>query len=227
MFIDKYGLTNSKPYEQGAENGFLWTLQTVLLEGSQKARIASLRRSINMSRVGQGLYAQNPSHVIDGAISTFHKRDAYMSPDQLIVIMMASYCYGSGIHKEILGEIKNQGYLQYNNIKDDEKRYIHPRDLVLYYALNYPKLANILLLLLVAACVVSCLKAKDHTSGKLLAWTKCMMLKDQFLVMKLGYYLCTLAIKKNHKDWAEVFEIYFPHETHPNRKLAQRVYRGN
>ena len=225
MFIDKYGLTNSKPYEQGAENGLLWTLQHILLEGNQKPRIGSLMRSIEMCKVGQGLYAQNPSHVVEGAVSTAHARDAYMSPDQLIVIMMASAKFGATHHKEVMSEIIKQGGFQYNNTKDGKIRVIHPRDLVLYISVCFPILGNLLLPLLVIASVISCLKEKSHTSGKLLAWTKCMMLQDEFLVMKLGMKLCTMAIKKNHADWAEVFEIYFPNTTHPIRKLAQKRYR--
>lgn len=225
MFIDRYGLTNSKPYEQGAENGLLWTLQHIILEGHQKGRIGSLMRSIEQCRVGQGLYAQNPSHVVDGAISTHHKRDAYMSPDQLIVIMMASARYGQTHHVEVMDKIREQGIFRYNNLEDGERRFIHPRDLVLYLSVVYPILGTLLLPILAIACVISCMKERSHTSGKLLAWTKCMMLKDQFKIMELAYKVCTKAIKKNHKDWADVFEIYFPHEKHPNRLLAQKVYR--
>lgn len=72
--------------------------------------------------------------------------------------------------------------------------------------------------------LVSCLKSREHTSGKLLAWTKCMMLKDQFTVMSLAMKACTWAIKKKHPDWADVFEVCFPNETHPIRKLAQKRY---
>lgn len=225
MFVDKYGLINSKPYEQGAENGLLWTLQHIILEGYQEGRIASLMRSIDQCRVGQGLYAQNPSHVVDGRIKTVHKRDAYMSPDQLIVIMMASRKFGTTHHLDVVNEIIEQDFVQYNNLKDGVNRWIHPRDLVLYYTMAYPSLGFLLLPLLAIACFVSCLKERSHTSGKLLAWTKCMMLKEEFKVMELAYKACTWAIKRNHKDWADVFEVYFPHEAHPNRLLAQRMYR--
>lgn len=225
MFVDRYGLTNSKPYEQGAENGLLWTLQHIILEGHQKGRIGHLMRSIEQCRVGQGLYAQNPSHVVDGTVSTHHARDAYMSPDQLIVIMMASARYGATHHKEIFSEIIRQGGFQYNNTGDGKTRVIHPRDAVLYYSVVYPFLGPLLLPLLAIACFISCLKDRSHTSGKLLAWTKCMMLKDQFLVMKLAYKACTWAIKNNHPDWADVFEVYFPDKKHPIRILAQKVYR--
>lgn len=226
MFIDDYGLTNSRPEEKGAENGLLWTLQHIILEGYKKPRIGSLMRSIDQCKIGQGLYAQNPSHVKDGAINTVHKRDAYMSPDQLIVIMMASRKFGKSHHKEVMAEIVKQGLFKYNNLKNEENRYIHPRDLVLYISLVLPFLGWLLLPLLAVACVVSCLKERSHTSGKLLAWTKCMMLKDDFLVMKLAMIACTWAIKRSHKDWADVFEIYFPHKEHPNRLLAQKYYRG-
>ena len=222
MFIDKYGLTNSKPYEQGAENGILWTLQHIILEGYQKARIDSLMLSIEKCRVGKGLYLQNPSHVEYGVV---HARDAYMSPDQLTAIMMASRKFGGEHHKEIMLEILKQGLIRYNNIGDGKFRAIHPRDLVLYISMAVPFLGNLLLPLLAIACYISCLKERSHTSGKLLAWTKCMMLKDDFFVMDLAYKACTKAIQKNHKDWADVFEVYFPHAMHPSRKLAQRMYR--
>lgn len=224
-FIDGYGLTNSRKDEINAENALLWTLQHIILEDYDKGRIGFLMRSIEQCRVGQGLYAQNPSHVENGAISTHHKKDAYMSPDQLIVIMMASARFGAEHHKEILAEIVRQGGFSYNNLKDDVTRIIHPRDLVLYYSLVYPILGPVLLPLLAIACVISCLKPREHTSGKLLAWTKCMMLKDKFKVMNLAIKACTWAIKKNHPDWADVFEVYFPNETHPIRKLAQKRYR--
>lgn len=225
MYIDKYGLTNSKPYETGAENGLLWTLQHIILEGYQEGRIASLMRSIEECRIGQGLYAQNPSHVLNGAINTTHSRDAYMSPDQLIVIMMTSAKFGAKHHKDIMIEIIKQGLVRYDNVGDSKTRFIHPRDLVLYISVCLPILGPLLLPLLAIACVVACLKPREKTSGKLLAWTKCMMLKDQFKIMDVAYKLCTWAIKKSHPDWADVFEIYFPTPTHPFRKLAQKRYR--
>lgn len=52
-----------------------------------------------------------------------------------------------------------------------------------------------------------------------------MVLKEEFKVMKLAYKTCTWAIKRNHKYWVDVFEVYFLHEAHPNRLLSQRMYR--
>lgn len=225
MYIDKYGLTNSKPDESGAENGLLWTLEHILLEekkgSDQRARIALLKRSIEKCRVGQGLFMQNPSHVEFGV---HHERDTYMSPDQLIAIMLISYREGWEFHHEIIDEIKRQKYFFYNNVKDKKVRLIHPRDLVLYYTVAYPILGAILLPLLAIACVVACMKSRPHTSGKLLAWVKIEMLKKDFLSMRLSGKICDLLIKRTHKSWSDVFSIYFPLKDHPINILAKEVY---
>ena len=227
MFIDKYGLTNSKPDESGAENGLLWTLQHILLEerkgNDQRARIAILKRSIEKCRVGQGLFMQNPSHVEFGVA---HKRDTYMSPDQLIAIMLISYREDWVFHKEIMAEIKNQKLFFYNNVKDKEVRLIHPRDWVLYVAVNYPIIGGLLLPLLGVACIIACMKSRPHTSGKLLTWVKVEMLKRNFLSMRFAGLVCDFLIKRTHGNWSDVFSIYFPLVDHPIQLSAKEVYSG-
>lgn len=227
MYIDKYGLTNSKVEEVGAENSILWTLQHLLLErklsknASSEARLADLKRAIENCRVGDGLYMQNPSHV---TIPPKTGKEAYMSHDQLITIMMVSKYHGLEAHKEIFKKILKQGVIRYNNVEDKKLRLIHPRDWVLYASLNCPVLGNFLLSLLCVASIIACFSKREVTSGKLLAWTKNEVLKEHFLIMKVCSLVCDLIIKLKHGSWTDVFEIYHNKPHHPIAKLAREVY---
>lgn len=226
MFIDKYGLTNSKAGETGAENSLLWTLQHIILLvelgllDSATAKLSDLKRSIDLCRIGQGLYVQNPSH----ALKTPNNGDKYMSPDQLIVIMMVSFEEGAKHHVDIFNKIKEQGYIRYNNMEDGKLRIIHPRDLALYHLMNQTKLSLFLLPILCIACIVSCMDKREVTSGKLLAWTKLNFLENRHLSIKITKRICDYIIKKKHGSWSDVFNIYFNAPHHPIAKLAKEVY---
>jgi hypothetical protein len=230
-FIDPYGMVNSKVGEQYAENSILWTLQLVFLlrESGRFAESLALAEKlckvIENCRIKEGLFHQNPIH----HERDYVQKDGYMSPDQLITIFLTGYLYSSAFsrpawHKEIWQEIINQGGYKYNNLEDSELRLIHPRDLVLYKACVRPVIGQIALFVLLIANIVACLSKPEKTSGKLLAWTKMMALKDHFLTMKLSWIICSFIIKKKHGNWADVFKIYFPVEGHPNAELAQEIY---
>lgn len=226
MFIDNYGLTNSKSGEKNAENALLWTAEHILLEEIKgiknihsEARKGRFKQALDKCRVRAGLYHQNPSYALSEPV---HPHDRYMSPDQLTAICGMSSKYGWKYHKEIWKEIKRQG-LKYDNVEPDEpKRWIHPRDLIFYgYCAGNP-IAKLCIVFLALACIVSCMRKKEETSGKLLAWTKCHILKEKSLVMRWTLKACSKLVK----SWKEVFCIYFPDSKNPIHQLAVEVYRG-
>lgn len=230
-FIDPYGMVNSKLGEQYAENSILWTLQLIFLLRESGRFTMSMKfaeklcEAIEACRIKDGLFHQNPSYH-NGVV---HKRDAYMSPDQLIAIFLTGYLFSGQLghrpwHKEIYKEIQNQGGYKYNNLEDSELRLIHPRDLVLYKACVSPKIGQIALFVLLIANIVACMSKREKTSGKLLAWTKMIALKDEFFLMQVSWWICTFIVNRTHGSWADVFKIYFPIEDHPNAELAKEVY---
>lgn len=229
-YYDKFGLLNSKKDEVGAENSLLWTFQNYLLNkeagNHQEAeRIKGiLIRNMDNCRIEEGLFYQTPVHTTNLP----DNRDKYMSPDQLITFFMVGYLFDydkAVFHSEIWEQIKYQGYFKYNNIPGDTKlRFIHPRDLVLYYSLNSGVLGQIAMILLLIANIVACNSERQKTSGKLLAWTKMMALKDKFWAMRISWSICTKIVNKTHGSWADVFKIYFPLENHPNADLAYNLY---
>lgn len=227
MYIDQFGLTNSKAGETGAENSILWTLEHLLLEleldqkQSGLGRLDDLKKAIDDCRIGQGLYMQNPSHVLKMPENV---KDRYMSPDQLIVIMLVSEAEGLNHHKDIFKKMIKQGLVRYNNMEDSKIRLIHPRDLILYIALNVKILAPLLLPLLGLFCIISCMSPREKTSGKLLSWTKLMALENRYMSIKIAKRICDHIIKKKHGSWEDVFKIYFNQPHHPIAKLAQEVY---
>ena len=227
MYIDKYGLTNSKVGESGAENGLLWTLEHVMLEldsgktQSGLSRLDDLKASIDKCRIGQGVYMQNPSHVLKIPVNV---KDRYMSPDQLIAIMLVSEAEGMTHHKDIFKKMIKQGLVRYNNMEDRKLRLIHPRDLLLYISLNVKMLAPLLLPILGLFCIISCMSKREKTSGKLLTWVKLSALENRYRSMKITKRICDRIIKKTHGSWSDVFSIYFNRPHHPIANLAHEVY---
>ncbi len=230
-FVGSYDLINSRPDETEAENAILWTLQNCLLnrelglEDEFKAQVDVLVEAIDKCRIKPGFFHQTPVH----HDRPFRQKDGYMSPDQLITIFLAGYLFEGTHekaiwHKEIWQEIKNQGYLRYNNLEDGKNRWIHPRDLALYFACNNPTLGQLALVILALANVVACKNDRSVTSGKLLAWTKMLALSDEFFVMKWAWKTCTKIVNKIHGTWADVFKVYFPIQGHPNANMAKKLY---
>lgn len=231
-YFDKFGLLNSKTHEVGAENSLLWTFQNYLLNKEAGELIEAYRlRSVLVSnmdtcRIETGMFHQTPIH----HEREYTQKDGYMSPDQLITFMMAGFLFEKNykkaiFHKEIWESIAYQGYFKYNNIPGDIKlRLIHPRDWVLYFAVNNPFLGQLALVVLLVANVIACMSERSKTSGKLLAWTKMMALKDKFITMRISWWMCTKLVNKTHGSWADVFKIYFPLENHPNALLSSEIY---
>lgn len=225
-YVDRYGLTNSKAGETGAENGLLWTLQHILLE--EKLGIDATKRkhdyyhALNYCRLDKGLFLQNPYHKDRPIVN---EKDKYMSRDQLIAIMLYSHKYGHRFHEEIWREILKQGLFFYNNFKGDGKvRPILPAELCLYMALNWPLLAPIVLWITAIAMWISCRAEHGKTSGKLLAWTRLEALGDKYAAIRWARKKCDEEIEKTHGDWADVFEVYFKEEENINRLLSQTAY---
>jgi hypothetical protein len=238
-YYDKFGLVNAAKHEVGAENSLLWTFQNYLLNKGKGNHIEAHRvmsvlvSNMETCRIKPGFFHQTPVH----QEREFRQKDGYMSPDQLITFMMAGFLFEKNYkkavyHKEIWKEIRNQGYIKYNNLEDGKLRLIHPRDWILYFSLNNQLLGQILMWALVVFNIIACLNSRDSTTGKLLAWTKSMALKDKFLAMRFSYWICTKIIERTHGSWSDVFchfsdvhqrHIYFPLD-HPNSVLAQSLY---
>lgn len=67
-FFDDYGLLNYREDEKNAENALLWTYEMILLlelqNSSSEAHKSSLKDFIEICRVGEGFYHQNPSFAL-------------------------------------------------------------------------------------------------------------------------------------------------------------------
>lgn len=224
-FIDNYGLINSRTDEVNAENAILWTYQNIILTDetniNSDVRREALEKAFNKCRISNGLYHQNPAFAISGPQI---EKDKYMSPDQLLTICGASYRYRLTHAKDIWKEIKRQKF-RYDNINpDNPKRYIRPNDLVFYGYSAGSFICKLLVILISLGCVISCLRNKNETSGKLLAYIKCKSLERESFIMRCTFKICTYLVNLKNSGWGDVFSIYFKDKNHPNNTLARRIY---
>lgn len=133
-------------------------------------------------------------------------------------ILELSHC------KDVWQEIKRQKF-RYDNVNPkNPERYIHLRDLVFYRVCAKSNLCTLLLPILTIACIVFCMRKREETSGKILAWVK-MEILFHFWIMQVCKWVCDKLIAKKHGDWVDVFEIYFLNETHSIKKMTQKRYR--
>lgn len=68
-----------------------------------------------------------------------------------------------------------------------------------------------------ASMVISCMRKREDTSGKQLAY-----IRYRGLNMKWTWWLCTHLL--TNSSWAEVFQIYYPESDHPINVLARKVW---
>lgn len=220
MYIDDYGLTNSRPDEKNAENALTWTAEHILLEDAlnkpSEARIATFKTALNKCRVRPGVFHQNPSYALSEPVVA---HDKYMSRDQLISICGISKKYGWGVEKEIWKEIKRQ-WFRYDNVNPDKpRRWITPWDLAFYALCADSWIGRLLYPFLAMSCFWSCLRKKEDASGKLLTFIRCKSLKLDSLFGK-----CTKLLFWNNKYWWSAFNIYFRRQlNHPCIQLAREL----
>ena len=226
-YIDGYGLINSRPDETNAENATLWTCENYLLHKQNgtfdKQKKDHYRLVMNQQKISTGIYAQNPYFIVKPPV---HKKDESMSRDQLFALVGMSYLLGESHHIDIWKEILRQKG-RYDNVNPDKPNsWFTPWDLlfVAYCAGNW--IGKLLIWIVAITCIISCLSNKETTSGKLLAYVRCQILKDKSFIMKLCWKLCTKLINKKHGDWSDVFYIYFrKQEDHPNIIEARKAFR--
>lgn len=226
-FFDEYGLLNSREDEKNAENALLWTYELILLlelqNSSSEAHKSSLKAAIELCRVGEGIYHQNPSFALTPPVNA---HDAYMSPDQLIAITGASYRYGWKHAEDVWKEIKRQGML-YDNINPNApRRWVRPWDLVFYAICGGSRIAKLFMWMIALTCVISCMSKPGRTSGKLLAFVKMNTFKEDSWLMNKTYKLCTWLLKRQYKygnGWWKAFAIYFPNTDHPCNIESRKI----
>lgn len=226
-FFDDYGLLNSREDEKNAENALLWTYELILLlelqNKSSEAHISSLSSAIDLCRVSEGIYHQNPSFAFTPPENA---HDAYMSPDQLIAITGASYRYGWTHAEDVWKEIKRQRMLYDNVDPNAPRRWARPWDLAFYAICGGSKLAKLFMWLIAITCIVSCMSKPGKTSGKLLAFVKMNTLRDKSPMMELTWKICSKIIKTQYKvgnGWWKAFAIYFPFTDHPNNIESRKI----
>lgn len=218
-FIDSYGMINSRPDEENAESSLLWTVENNFL-GRSEASTDAIIKAINLCRIRQGIYDQNPS-------SSLPEADKYMSHDQLTAICAFSFKNDLSDHKDIWKEIVRQ-IGRYDNINPESpswSRFLHPRDIIYYAYLNKNIFGYLFLPILFIILAVSCLstwKNKEHTilatDGKLLTWVRCQAVMENSLIWRIFYRFATYIISKKFKNgWEGVFNTYFYYPGHPNR----------
>lgn len=228
-FFDEYGLLNSREDEKNAENALLWTYELILLlelqNSSSEAHKSSLKAAIEICRVGEGVYHQNPSFALTPPVNA---HDAYMSPDQLIAITGASYRYGWEHAEDVWKEIKRQGLL-YDNINPNApRRWVRPWDLAFYAICGGSSIAKLFMWMIALTCIVSCMSKPGRTSGKLLAFVKMNTLRQDSWMIEKTYKLCTWILKKQYvqlNGWWKPFSIYFSNLDHPCN-IESRKYNG-
>lgn len=221
MYIDDWGLVNSKPDEEYAENSILWTLEAILL-GEQAGEDMShmkgkLYIALKNCRISEGIYSQNPHYTNNPETNL---REQYMSPDQLLVFMATYKLWGWEFGKEIWEEIKRQGGIKYDNVRPNSpERFIHPKHLAFAAICASSPLGVLLAPVLAIGAIVSCLAPKTTTSGKILTWVQLTTIRWNLL-----FSLCTWIVQLKHKNWYEVFKIYFPLDDHPCANYAKKIY---
>lgn len=94
--------------------------------------------------------------------------------------------------------------------------WLHPRDIVFYATLRHIKLAYFFLPIVYFAAIISCMRAKEITSGKCLAWLRLTTLKD-YHINKYVRWSANLCYKICEKltNFKEAFSFYFKREDHP------------
>lgn len=222
-FIDSNGLINSRPEERKSENSPLISLEYILVRkllGKDTPDMnTNLHNFINECKIREGLYNQRDFIVGNGC------PEDQMSHDQLTTFSAFSFMTGFEYHKHIWEEIKRQN-MKYDNINPKAwKRFLHLRDVIFYGILNNNFLAEFTFPVFAQMMKISCRNDSlgndglPATSGKLLAFTRCVSVMDKLPKFEKLFYELTDIIRDNEsvKSWERVFEVYYPYENHPIR----------
>ena len=97
-------------------------------------------------------------------------------------------------------------------------RRVHPRDIIFWRMLE-SSIFRFLAIIPAIAMVISCFRSREHTSSKLLAWSRL-----EIVNMPLTKRICDYLIKRTHGSWSDVFAIYFKDTNHPCNVLARSLY---
>lgn len=227
MFYDSFGLINSRPDEVNCENALLFTVEHYFMTKSRKD-YDNLVKAIEICRVNEQVYLQNPSYREHGAVI---EADNYMSHDQSTAIIMFSWYNGLKYHTELWNEMKRQWFF-YDNINTPKgifdnlktRRPIHPRDIILYGSLCGSIICKLLLPILWIIMLVTALKKKKvrphgtfpALDGKLLNYIRISAQKDTSFMWNLQWKLHTWLMNRNWNGWKAIFALYFPYSNHPN-----------
>ena len=218
-YWSKYGTLNAYSHEEYAENSTLWTIEYIFMKElageDPEPKVIELANFIEVFlKVEDGLYDQLP-----------HKagnHDDATSNDQITGFMALSCRYNLGFHKEIWKEIKRQTF-RYDNLNPESpswKRFLHPRDIIVYGMMAGSKLWYLLAPIVFIAALVSCMKPKGVTSGKLLIWTRINAIRNDWIRdMWLKFFNWVIRGGYGH-----AFRVYFGRTGHPMLRLLDIVY---
>ena len=221
MFIDGWGLLNSRPDEVNAENALLWTLEYIILLETLGMDASNQKQSLNEAIRAcrtpiPGIYHQNPQFSLNPPIVA---KDAYMSPDQLLAICGFSYKVNNNDHILVWNAIKKQHLLYDNVAPSHPKRFVHPKDLILYGYLAGSFICKLLFPIFLITCILPHFKPVEDTSTKILTFVRLKLVKNNNIFSRLTCKIVNFLVKRKHKNWNNIFQIYFPNPEHPIHKL--------
>lgn len=214
-FFDRYGLLH---VEQGhpSENGVLFAAEYFFTEKliSGRVSIPYVRRVIKSSIVSLEpfRFQANPPQNGD-----------HFSHDNLTGLYACA---------ALLGSFRDSGLpvMRWNS-----RTWWHPRDILFYSLMKEYKWTllffPLICLFLSGSALVSCLKERANTSGKLLWWLRVQMMivHPWWIVRTYGNCMKKIIIKcveRNHGvfGYADVAGIYFKNINHPIRINMERLY---
>ncbi len=226
MFIDSYGLVNSRPDEKNAENSILWTIVLFVAMKKKRRDTEHIERRINIAlelmHLDNGRYKQNPAYPHP---ENHDNQAAYMSHDQITAIMVFyKMTKQDKKRKEMLDYFKFG--ISYDNVHNTMKRVMHPRDLIFYHCLDNNPFAILMLPLLWLITIhtfIKDTKTRKHgtfqkTDGEILYYIK----RECTCFFKPIDWFCNMRIKQRFGSWDRVFSKYFKYVQHPINKIKNK-----
>jgi len=197
-WLDKDGLLHLDPQPSDSDNGILFLVEFYILKHLQGKLTLddqqNFKRAIDKLETfpNTGTYYQRPDSF-----------ENVGSHDNATAIASFSYLVGLSDYQRLT----------------ITRKLMHPRDVIFY---NYLKGSFIAKLLLPITClfqIITCLRSKEETSGKLLTFVRTRCTMDRSIIMRGCAKICDwiLAKKYGSKHWHKIFSIYFKNEDHPNR----------
>lgn len=227
-WTDEYGMLNS---EKGvrSENGILWSLEFFLLISTigVESRYWAMTEFFELTRqlkIGEGLYIQTPFDLksTDGGSGL-----EPVSHDNLTAIIAGSYFFNHPqVARQVWKYLKSKLFTYNSETKKiDFKRIMHPRDIIYYGAMAGNRMCKLLLPLVGLTNIWSCLRGKNKTSGKLLAYVRNICYRDS-TVMKITHKICTFIINRKYgkEGWHGAFKIYFSKPGHPTAEISKKLF---